>query len=332
MPVSKRSAFLYLLLKIPAKLAFRIYCRHICINDKAMLQSEGPLLIAANHPNSFLDAIVIATLFKKPVHSLARGDVFTNKMYKWLLHSLNMLPVYRVSEGVENLEQNYTTFEACQEIFKKNGIVLIFSEGRCINEWHLRPLKKGTARLAISSWQSGIPLKVLPAGLNYSSFYTFGKNIYINFGKVITMKDMPPGEPQGRILNLFNDQLKMQLEGLVVEVHKTDNDKIKEKFYTRMPVVKRVLLFIPAIVGWMMHFPLYYPIQKIAWKKARHNDHYDSALVGMLFILYPIYLLLIALLMSFFIHWWWLMVVVILPFCAWCYVQVKHQLDKPAYE
>ena len=58
---------------------------------------------------------------------------------------MNMFPVYRISEGAENLENNYDTFESCKEIFKKNGIVLIFSEGRCINEWRLRPLKKGTS-------------------------------------------------------------------------------------------------------------------------------------------------------------------------------------------
>ena len=75
-----------------------------------------------------------------------------------------MLPVYRVSEGVENLENNYTTFDACQKIFKKNKIVLIFSEGRCINEWHLRPLKKGTARLALTAWQHNIPLKSFALG------------------------------------------------------------------------------------------------------------------------------------------------------------------------
>ena len=94
-----------------------------------------------------------------------------------------MLPVYRVSEGVENLEHNYTTFDACEKLFEKNKIVLIFSEGRCINEWHLRPLKKGTARLALTAWQHNIPLKVLPLGINYSSFRKFGKNMHLNFGK-----------------------------------------------------------------------------------------------------------------------------------------------------
>ena len=79
------------------------------------------------------------------------------------------------SEGIENLEDNYTTFEKCIKIFKQKGIVLIFSEGRCENEWHLCRLKKGTARLTIAAWQQQILLQVLPIGVNYNSFILFGK-------------------------------------------------------------------------------------------------------------------------------------------------------------
>ncbi len=76
------------------------------------------------------------------------------------------------------------------DIFRRNGTVQIFSEGKCVNEWHLRPLKKGTARLAISSWENNIPLNVLPVGINYSAFRKFGKNIYINFGEIISKEDI----------------------------------------------------------------------------------------------------------------------------------------------
>ena len=153
---------LYSFVKIIARLALPIYCRNIAINKKELLKHKGPLLLAVNHPNSFLDAIILCTLFDGTVYSLARGDAFKNKFFAKILFLFKMFPVYRVSEGVENMDENYKTFDQCKEIFKQNGIVLIFSEGRCINEWHLRPLMKGTARLAISSWEEGIPLQVLP--------------------------------------------------------------------------------------------------------------------------------------------------------------------------
>jgi 1-acyl-sn-glycerol-3-phosphate acyltransferase len=317
---------LYSLLKIPAKFALRIYCRQVLINRQEILQSKGPLLIASNHPNSFLDAIILATLFNQPIFSLARGDAFANNFYSRLLRSLNMFPVYRISEGVENLENNYSTFDSCQELFKKNGIVLIFSEGRCINEWRLRPLKKGTARLAFNAWQNGTALKVLPAGINYSSFTVFGKNIHLNFGDVITQKDFDLSDSFGNNINSFNGILQNQLEQLVVQVDKKDTVVIKEKFEVKQPQLKKIILFIPAMLGWITSAPLYYPIKKFTSIKAAQNDHYDSVMVGLLFILYPLYLLIIGLLIYWFTGgWYWLLVFIVLPFSAWSYVQLKKQ-------
>jgi len=287
---------------------------------------NGPLLIAANHPNSFLDAIILSTLFKRPVHSLARGDAFTKPLYKKILLSLNMFPVYRISEGVENLESNYDTFEKCKEIFKNNGIVLIFSEGRCINEWKLRPLKKGTARLAQSSWQEGIPLKVLPAGINYQSFTSFGKNIQLNFGNIITEQDISTTDGYGKTINGFNDTLRTELSSLVIELDHTEKQKLTNIFYIDQPVIKKIFLFLPALTGYILHAPLYLPVRKLAAAKGGHNDHYDSLMVGLLFLLYPLYLLFIGSLVYWFIGgWYWVTVFILLPFCAWSYVQLKKQ-------
>lgn len=121
---------------ILACITIHFYCKDIWINKKEILKSNGPLLLAVNHPNSFLDAVILCTLFDKPVYSLARGDALYGKLISKLLYSLKLLPVYRGNEGIENLEDNYTTFEECIKIFKQKGIVLIFREGRCENIWH----------------------------------------------------------------------------------------------------------------------------------------------------------------------------------------------------
>ncbi len=316
---------LYTLLKFPAKLALHFYCRKININKNELLQSEGPLLIAANHPNSFLDAVILATLFKHPIYSLARGDAFVNHFYKKLLYALKMLPVYRISEGAENLEHNYTTFSTCINIFKKNGIVLIFSEGRCINEWHLRPLKKGTARLAISTWQQGIRLKVIPLGINYSSFRLFGKNMILNFGEIIEKESFNEAMPSGEAITTFNAKLQSQLTKLVIEAVPSDKERIKKIFVVPQPLIKKILLSIPAVIGWLLHAPLYYPV--ILLIKNRANDHYDSIVVGLLFIFYPIYLLAITLAVYFVTgNVWSLLQLLIIPFTAWSCLQLKRQI------
>lgn len=290
-----------------------------------MLHETGPLLIAANHPNSFLDAIIIASLFKSPVYSLARGDAFAGKIINKILDSLNMFPVYRISEGTENLENNYATFDACQKLFLQNKIVLIFSEGRCINEWHLRHLKKGTARLAINAWENNIPLKVLPLGINYSSFRFYGKNMIINFGNIISRKDMNGYLSNGRSIKEFNERLQSQLEGLVYEINADDKEKLKKYFYVKQALAKKIILFIPAIAGFIVNAPLYFAIHLII--KNRAKDHYDSIMTGLLFFLFPLYVITLTL----FIFYqtksvYAFLLVALLPFTVWSYLQLKKQI------
>lgn len=290
-----------------------------------MLLKQGPLLIAANHPNSFLDAIIISSLFKSPVYSLARGDAFASKFITKILRSFNMLPVYRVSEGVENMEHNYTTFDSCEKLFKGEKIVLIFSEGGCINEWHLRSLKKGTARLALNAWQKNIPLKILPLGINYSSFRFYGKNVFLNFGNIISKKDISKNISDGRFMKEFNEKLNFQFKELVFEIDKTDRKKLKDYFEIKQSFLKKIVLFIPAIIGFVMNAPLYFIIHLII--KNRAEDHYDSVMTGILFLIYPLYVLIIMLLVFYLTgSVYSLLMLLLLPFTVWSYLQIKKQI------
>lgn len=318
---------LYSFVKIIARLALPIYCRDIFINKKELLKHDGPLILAANHPNSFLDAIILCTLFNKPIYSLARGDAFKNKFFAKLLTLFKMFPVYRVSEGVENLEENYSTFNLCKNLFRKNGIVLIFSEGRCINEWHLRPLKKGTARLAISSWADGIDVKVLPVAINYSSFSKFGKNVKIFFGDTISKEDINYNDTHGNAIKQFNETLKPRLGNFVFEIDAKDKKTLHNTFYIKQSFIKKLLLFIPALVGFIIHAPLYYFIKLTGSILIKEEGHHDALIVAFLFLLYPLYLICISLLL-FLISCNWLsfIAILILPFTAWAYVQLKQQL------
>jgi 1-acyl-sn-glycerol-3-phosphate acyltransferase len=319
----------YQFIKIIARIAIRFYCRDIKINKKELLKNNGPLLLAANHPNSFLDAVILCTLFDKPVYSLARGDAFNGRLISKILYALKLLPVYRASEGVENLEENYATFEECIKIFKQNGIVLIFSEGRCENEWHLRPLKKGTARLAIAAWQQQIPLQILPIGINYNSFFLFGKNVHISMGEAFgDISQVKNFTGSGQLLNELTAAIQRQLQLLVYKIDKGDRQTRIIKLYHPISNFKKYALSIPAFFGWLIHSPLYFFVKRYIVKRASEDGHYDSIMTGALMFIYPFYLLLFAVLAYLFLgNYWWLLVFVLLPFFAWSYVQIKKQVE-----
>ena len=320
---------LYSVLKVIVRLAAKIFCRKIIINKPELLNEKGPMILACSHPNSFLDAVLMDILFEQPIWSLTRGDAFLNKRITNLFYKLKMLPVYRPSEGVENLSENYKTFDACIELFKRHQIVLIFSEGLCVNEWHLRSLKKGTARLAYKCQQENIPLKILPVGINYSSFKRFGKNLFVNFGNIFTVNDFDKNLSDGAWNQVFNNTLQQELRPLVYEIQKEDKAKQKELLEIKILLFKKIFLAIPAAIGWLVHAPLYLPIKYWVNKKYNNSGHVDAMQIVLPLFTYPFYLLLIALILFFILKTWWVsLLFIILPFTAWSYVQVKKQLDE----
>lgn len=230
---------LYAFVKILSRLALKLFCRQVTFSDRALLKSEGPLILACNHPNSFFDAILLGSLFERPVHFLARGDAFRKPLVRKFLSALRMIPIYRLSEGREYLALNDSTFERCQEVLLQGGILLIFSEGLCKNQWDLRPLKKGTARIALEAWKNPVLARnsaVLPVGLNYNSFSGFGKRILVHFGEKIREEDIPAELSMSERILHFNTLLAAQLQHSVLSAH--GNDELAQMLisnHTRMP-------------------------------------------------------------------------------------------------
>lgn len=283
------------------------------------------MLFASNHPNSFLDGMILTTLLDAPLYSLARGDAFKKNWINRLLRNLKLLPVYRTSEGVENLEHNYTTFDACRETFKENGMVLIFSEGKCENEWHLRPLKKGTARLSITSWRQGIPLQVLPTAFNYSSFRKFGKEVHLFFGEPIDRNAVLQHETDGKQFLSFNNQLNGQLHKMVYEINSGDKQTIR-KFFSIKIKPSFYFLMVPGLIGWILHAILFYPCKLFA-ELFKDTGHYDSVLASLLLLLYPFYFVLLVVIAFSFKLWFGFLFIVLLPFTAWACTQAKYQIN-----
>jgi 1-acyl-sn-glycerol-3-phosphate acyltransferase len=311
---------LYKILKAYARLAIHLYCTKVVVNKKELLQIKGPVLFAANHPNSFLDGVILSTLLDEDLYSLTRGDVFNNKTAAKILLGLKLLPVYRTSEGKHNLPHNYATFEACKEIFKKDKVVLIFSEAGSVNEWHLRSLRKGTARLAFTSWQQGIDLKVIPLGFNYSSFKKFGKEVHINFGEEIRKESFAGEDSDGVQHNKFTQQLNCQLNTLVYEAK--DEEDAKQYFSFGKNKLK-IIFLIPGIIGWLLYAPLFYLCKLFTEITFKNSDHYDGVLTALLLLSFPVYIILLTLVGIKLFSLPAFIIPFLLPLLAWCWLQIK---------
>ncbi len=207
--------WLYFLVKNIGKIAVPLFFGRVEINGKEHIPEHYPFIIAPNHQNAFLDAILMGVYMKKPVHFLTRSDVFVPP-FLGVLNLLNMMPVYRIRDGYENLNKNEEIFNRCKSILKGGNPVLIFPEGNMGQGHFLRPLTKGTSRLAFQTQaEMNGSLYVLPVGINYFHHYRPSFKCIINFGKPIHVRD-------------FMDQYEHQRAKALIEFKDTLSDSLKQ--------------------------------------------------------------------------------------------------------
>ncbi len=310
---------MYSFVKIWVRLALHFYCSKIVINTKHQYIGDAPLILASTHPNSFFDAMILGATHPRTFYFLARGDAFTKKWAIPFLRSLNMRPIYRLSEGKENLDKNRQTFDQSVEILKEKGALIIFSEGICVNEWKLRPLKKGTARIAWMCWEeeNQKDLIVQPVGMNYHSFEGVPKRICIEYGPAISSDDVSRDNP-ANFYNEFNDLLTERLEPLCFA---EDDVRLKKN---PGKILLKVLLALPALLGLLVHRVPYVFWRGFIKDKTKRTVFYDSVLFASLLILYPIIVLLVTIITVVITsNVLWGLLFFILPFTAWSYKQYK---------
>jgi 1-acyl-sn-glycerol-3-phosphate acyltransferase len=181
----------YSFVKFSVRLAIKLFYRRIEIHGQDTYPSSGPVLLAPNHQNAFMDALIPAVFAPRPIHFLVRADVFKSKFAAWFFRSLNMMPVYRQRDGVGNLSKNEAVFEQCFEILRNNGTLLIFPEASHLGERMLRPLSKGFARILFGALEDHdhLHIQVVPVGLNYSNYQDSQSRLIVNWGKPIPVSN-----------------------------------------------------------------------------------------------------------------------------------------------
>lgn len=299
---------------------------HFYVDEKRIIfhkntSFSGPKIIAANHPNSFFDAIAIAVFYKKPIYFLARGDAFKKPLVAKLLKKIHLIPIFRISEGIDNLAKNQATFELCVSLLKQNKTILIFSEGVCVNEWKLRAIKKGTARICYLAYQNGVEdLIIQPTAINYNSFSKIPKDLNIYFNEEINLNNFDL-TTENQFYSTFNSVIKDKMRVNLIEQNATDEISLFEK---KKSSGLQILLVIPAIIGYISQKWLYNLVKNNVAIKTKNTVFFDSILFGSLLFIYPIFIILCALIATILLNFKiGLLVFIALPVTGFAYKKYK---------
>ncbi|EIT83905.1 1-acylglycerol-3-phosphate O-acyltransferase [Fictibacillus macauensis ZFHKF-1] len=120
-----------------AKIILRLFGK-IEVRNKELLPTEGGYIIACNH-RGWVEIIVLGTKSPKPVHFMAKKELFTKRLIGWFLTSIKAFPVNRENPSPGSIKKPV-------KLLKEGHVVGIFPSGTRTAED--ASLKRGAVTIA----------------------------------------------------------------------------------------------------------------------------------------------------------------------------------------
>lgn len=197
-------------------------------------------MFGSNHENAFLDALVMTTCNTRFDHFLVRADVFNNPAASFLLRSLNMMPIYRIRDGVSSVKDNDKAFEACYQVLAKGQSIILFPEANHDMRRIERVIKKGVGRIAFGALNyPGVPdeICIMPMGLNYSNHTAFRSAMHVVYGDPIFIKRQ---EPTKEVIEDLRKRLNHAMNECHVSLNRENYNVLDTILFHDQPVNKLI--------------------------------------------------------------------------------------------
>ncbi len=213
----------YFLLKISLNISFRLFYRRFIVL-RGHNKLFGSTIYVSNHPNSFMDPIMIGSLNYPIVHFMTRSDVFVWWL-KPILWSAHMLPIYRQHDGGDMKGKNTDVFKKVNQSLKMGRNILIFGEGFTDDTpiRGLKPVKKGPARMGFGALESinwSKNIYIAGIGVSYTDRNTIGSEFVLDNGPKICLNDYKEAylENPNKVINEVTKRVEKDMQDCIVYI------------------------------------------------------------------------------------------------------------------
>ena len=206
--------------------------KKIIVNGKENIPKKGAILFMANHPNGLIDPLIITTNNPRTNYFLTRAASFKKPLVRRFLNSLNLIPIYRIRDGVNQLNKNKEVFERCFNLLDNQKALMIFPEGSHDKRRTVRSLSKGFSRIVFGAIERNpkLQIQIIPVGITYQDSSSYPFKVSLNYGTPILANDFYKSNLNHSDIKEIKDVISDQLKTLSVHIPLTEEyGKLIEK-------------------------------------------------------------------------------------------------------
>lgn len=200
-----------------------VFYHRVAVIGRERIPLRGPLIVAANHHNAGVDAMLIVATFPRPIMVLAKAPLFRHPLVGPFLKVMGAVPVNRRLEAGDDPRKNEAMFAAAIGALRAGGALLIFPEGRSQPRPTLLDLRTGAARILLgaerkSDGRCGVTL--LPVGLVFHDPGVFrGGSVQVMVGEPVPTEAYVAAPEDGAEAGVreLTERLATAIRGQIVE-------------------------------------------------------------------------------------------------------------------
>ncbi|MCQ2181501.1 MAG: 1-acyl-sn-glycerol-3-phosphate acyltransferase [Bacteroidales bacterium] len=289
----------------------------LTVVGKENIPTDGAVLLAPNHCNTMMDALVVLQADRGPSGYGARADLFRKPLIASTLRWLRILPLARARDGRSAVAGNEEIFDEVVECIDHKVPFCMFSEGTHRAKHSLMPLKKGIWRVAVrAAKRLDKPVYVVPVGIDYDDYFRYMKRARVSFGEPIRVyEDTDQRE--------FLDTLYKRISGLITyfpddeDYDKNWNEwkKAHTPVYTPLQQAGRIALAVLSLPLFAVFAILCSPMWIIAavlGSKLDDKAWFNTIRYCTKFALMPLLLVAIGIPAFIYLPWYWAAVLLLL--------------------
>lgn len=198
--------------------------RRVAVKGQENIPTDGAVILAPNHCNTLMDALVILRANKKETVFGARADMFNIKLVAKIMFFLRILPMVRQRDGLRNVLKNKDTEEIIVETLEHGVPFCIFPEGKHRAAHSLQVLGKGVFRAALSAnarFGDKKPVYIVPVGIEYGDYFRYHSTSLVTYGKAINVTEFVKSlevENEAQMIEPLRKELTKRMSELITYI------------------------------------------------------------------------------------------------------------------